>query len=68
MDQLRRRTLPHAGGSFRFGCWDRVRWWLVSPGRMEFWLWIVCFLLLVATTGAILVMALWNVGWLSITP
>lgn len=44
---------------------DRMRWWLLHPGRMEFTLWVIGTALLVSVTCVLLLVAAFSLEWLT---
>ena len=44
---------------------DRLRWWLLYPGRMEFLLWLSGTIILVGVTCLLLFATLLSTGWLN---
>ena len=44
---------------------DRMRWWLLRPGRIEFVLWLGGTILLVSVTCALLLVTAFSFGWLT---
>ena len=42
---------------------DRVRWWLLHPGRIEFILWLFGTLLLIAVTCSLLLLTAFSLNW-----
>ena len=44
---------------------DRVRWWLLHPGRMEFMLWIFGTILLIIVTCSFLLLTASSLNWLT---
>jgi hypothetical protein len=46
---------------------DKLRWWLLCPGRMEFLLWFAGTLLLVALTCIFLFVSALSFGWMSLS-
>jgi len=46
-----------------FNIFDRVRWWLLHPGRFEFLLWLGGTLLLMTVTCIFLLMTVFSVQW-----
>ncbi len=55
--------LTHAQAHFR-APGDRLRWWLLKPGRIEFILWIVGTLLLMTITLSLLFAAAISLAWI----
>ncbi len=45
---------------------DRVRWWLLYPGRIEFILWVGGTLLLLGVTFLLVLVTVLSLGWFSI--
>ncbi len=45
---------------------DRVRWWLLKPGHVEFIVWLAGTILLIAVSLALLFMTSLSFGWLTI--
>jgi hypothetical protein len=46
---------------------DRVRWWLLHPGRIEFMLWLFGTILLITVTCSLLLLTASSLNWLSPT-
>ncbi len=46
---------------------DRVRWWLLHPGRLEFILWLFGTLLLIVVTCSLLLLTAISLNWFSPT-
>ncbi len=44
---------------------DRVRWWLLHPGRIEFMLWLFGTILLITVTCSLLLLTASSLNWLS---
>ena len=45
---------------------DKLRWWLLQPGRLEFLLWLLGTILLIAVTVILLLLLLSSLGYLAI--
>ena len=59
----RRRKSPHIAVSFN--PIDRLRWWLLRPGRIEFVLWLGGTILLVAVTCVLLFVTAFSFEWIT---
>jgi len=42
---------------------DRVRWWLLHPGRIEFMIWLVGTILLITVTCSFLLLTAFSLNW-----
>lgn len=58
----RRKKRSH---SFSLNPADRVRWWLLRPGRLEFMLWLGSTILLISMTCLLLLMTAFNFNWIA---
>jgi hypothetical protein len=58
-----KRKHPHA--TISFNPIDRMRWWLLRPGRIEFVLWLGGTILLVGVTCVLLLVTAFSFGWIT---
>lgn len=63
-----RRGSAYSSSSLQLNPLDRVRWWLLKPGRIEFLLWLVGTILLIVGSLALLLATSLSFGWLAIGP
>ena len=61
-----RRAPAYSASSLHLNPLDRLRWWLLKPGRIEFLLWLVGTVLLVAGSLAFLLATSLSFGWLTV--
>ncbi len=61
-----RRSSAYSLSSLHLNPLDRLRWWLLKPGRIEFLLWLVGTVLLVAGSLALLLATSLSFGWLMV--
>src|SRR5579884_175732 len=61
-----RRSSAYSLSSLHLNPFDRLRWWLLKPGRIEFLLWLVGTVLLVAGSLALLLATSLSFGWLMV--
>jgi hypothetical protein len=65
---IERREKRNSSSSVRLNPLDKVRWWLLKPGHIEFMVWLVGTLLLVAGSLVLLFTTSLSFGWLTIGP
>ncbi|MBA2288041.1 MAG: hypothetical protein H0W02_21410 [Ktedonobacteraceae bacterium] len=63
--RLIERTRPRKQRTWSLNPFDRLRWWLLAPGRLEFTLWIGGTILLISVTCLLLLATALSSGWLS---
>jgi transcriptional regulator with XRE-family HTH domain len=59
------RTRRKHRSHFSFNSIDRVRCWLVRPGRLEFVLWLGETILMISVTGALLLVTAFSFDWMA---
>ncbi|HLI05209.1 MAG TPA: hypothetical protein VKV40_01420 [Ktedonobacteraceae bacterium] len=63
---IERREKRPSSSSVRLNPLDKVRWWLLKPGRIEFIVWLAGTILLIAASLALLFATSLSFGWLTI--
>ncbi|MDQ2716961.1 MAG: hypothetical protein M3Z08_18815 [Chloroflexota bacterium] len=63
--RLIERTRPRKRHTWSLNPLERLRWWLLAPGRLEFTLWIGGTILLISVTCMLLLATALSFGWFS---